>query len=240
MTRTVRVALEGLERGRRELSRGVSQYLCAVHRLGVGDAFIAFDPEAATECDATLLDADRRAATAELFEPRAAENRGSLAVTLLQGVGKGDKLEDVVRLVTALGARGVCFVSAERSVARPGAERAARLRSVAIEAARQSGRGDIPSIEGPLPFAQALEPWRGPGVTRLCLDPRAATPLFARLDEPCVLLIGPEGGWSAEELADARAAGFESVALGPLTLRTELAAAAALGCFAARRAGSPP
>jgi 16S rRNA (uracil1498-N3)-methyltransferase len=185
-----------------------------------------------------MLDADRRAARVELLEPRAATNRGALHVTVLQGVGKGDKPEDVVRLVTALGARSLCFVSAERSVARPSEDRGARLRSVAIEAARQSGRGDIPRIEGPMPLAQALNPFRGAELTRLCLDPRADTPLATRLEEPSVLLIGPEGGWSADELAEAVGAGFERVALGPLTLRTELAAAAALGCFAARHAGS--
>jgi 16S rRNA (uracil1498-N3)-methyltransferase len=240
MSRMVRVALDGLVPGRRELSRPVSNYLCAVHRLEAGELFIAFDPERAEECEARLIDADRRGATAELSEVRAAANRGGLDVTLLQGIGKGDKLEDVVRLATALGAKAVCFVSAERSVARPSDERAARLRSVAIEAARQSGRGDIPSIEGPSSLAHALEPFRDAGVTRLCLDPRADTPLASRLREPCVLLIGPEGGWSADEIADASAAGFERVAIGPLTLRTELAAAAALGCFAARLAGAPP
>jgi 16S rRNA (uracil1498-N3)-methyltransferase len=51
-------------------------------------------------------------------------------------------------------------------------------------------------------------------------------------------MIGPEGGWSERELAFSTEAGFECVALGPLILRTELAAAAALGCFVARLPGA--
>ena len=199
---------------------------------------MAFDPERAEECHGTLIIADRRAAVAELFEVTEAANRGVLDLTLLQGIGKGDKTEEVVRTVTALGARAVYFVAAERSVARPGEERSERLRSVAIEAARQSGRADIPRIEGPMDLTRALSAFAGTTATRLCLDPKAPTPLGERLSEPCVLLIGPEGGLSADELSLASDAGFERVALGPLTLRTELAAAVALGCFAARRGGS--
>jgi hypothetical protein len=119
-----------------------------------------FDPEAAVECEARMLTSDRRAALAELLAPRAAANCGALPVTLLQGVGKGDKLEDVVRMVTALGAQAVTFVLAERSVARPSEERALRLRDAALDAARQSGRGDIPRIQGPLSFESAIEPWQ--------------------------------------------------------------------------------
>lgn len=238
MSRLVRLSLARLEVGARELSREQSQYLCAVHRLEAGATFVAFDPERGLECEARLLRADRRGALCELSEPRPAERRGAVDVRLLQGVGKGDKLEDVVRLVTALGARGVTFVSAERSIARPGPDRAARLNAVAIEAARQSGRGDLPAIDGPLPLARALEALAGSSATKLCLQPGASLPLAERLMEPCVLLIGPEGGWSDAELASAASAGFEQVALGPLTLRTELAAAAALGAFAARHAGT--
>jgi 16S rRNA (uracil1498-N3)-methyltransferase len=184
------------------------------------------------------LNADRKLALCELEQPVPAQHCAVLDVTLLQGVGKSEKPEEVVRAATALGARAVTFVAAARSVARPNSARSARLRSVAIEAARQSGRGDLPAIDGPLSLAAAVEPWAGKAARKLSLDPRARLPLASRLAEPAVLLIGPEGGWTEAELELADAAGFERVALGPLTLRTELAAAAALGCFAALRSGT--
>ncbi len=238
MTRVVRVAVEGLERGTRELSGPAAHYLSVVHRLEPGAEFVAFDPEAGLEADARVVRVERRSLSCELEPPRRALRGGSLDVTLLQGVGKGDKLEDVVRTATALGVRAVCFVAAERSVARPHVERAARLKSVAIEAARQSGRGDIPRIALPEPLEQVLVAWRSNGANKLCLTPGATQPLGARLVEPAALLIGPEGGLSPRELELADAAGFERVSLGPLTLRTELAAAVALGCFAAQLPGA--
>ena len=238
MTRVVRVAVEALTRGVRELSGPAAHYLTVVHRLEPGAAFVAFDPESGLEADSRVVRVERRTLLCELEEPRLAARRGALDVTLLQGVGKGDKLEDVVRTATALGARAVCFVAAERSVARPSAERATRLKSAAIEAARQSGRGDIPRIVLPEPLEQVLAAWRGAGANKLCLEPGAEKPLGARLAEPAALLIGPEGGLSPRELELADAAGFERVSLGPLTLRTELAAAVALGCCAARLPGA--
>ena len=238
MSRVPRVALEELAPGVRSLPRAASHYLCAVHRLESGDQFVAFDPEAGVETQARIVSADRKLAVCELQEPVPARRRGVLEVTLLQGVGKSEKPEEVVRAATALGAGAVTFVAAERSVARPNPARAARWRSIAIEAARQSGRGDLPRVEGPLSLEQALKTWEGSRARKLSLDPLAPLPLAARLEAPAVLLIGPEGGWSQAELAMADAAGFERVALGPLTLRTELAAAVALGCFAARLSGA--
>ncbi|HLV64622.1 MAG TPA: RsmE family RNA methyltransferase, partial [Polyangiaceae bacterium] len=152
--------------------------------------------------------------------------------------------EEVVRAATALGTRAITLVAAERSVARPDESRRARLRGIAIEAARQSGRGDLPALSGPERLERALAPYAEQSTLKLCLDPRATVPLAARitehpLDASAALLVGPEGGFSEAELDLAASSGFERVALGPLTLRTELAAVIALGCFAARLAGDP-
>jgi 16S rRNA (uracil1498-N3)-methyltransferase len=229
----VRVALDGLAPGPRELPRKAAHYLHSVHRLSPGDRFIAFDPEAGTECQARLVSVDRKLIRCELEAPVPARRRGTLDVTLLQAIGKAEKPEEVLRAATALGARAVTFIAAERSVARPSPVRAARLRGVAIEAARQSGRGDLPRIDGPMALDQALRSLE-PAATKLRLDPLARVPLGERLATPAVLLVGPEGGWTGSEIESANAAGFEGVALGPLILRSELAATVALGCFAAR------
>lgn len=239
MPRVVRVAVADLAAGERALGAEAARYLVRVHRLGAGDAFVAFDPEAAVEADGVLLDDAR----CTLGAVRAALLLPPFDVTLLQGVGKGDKLEQVVRDATALGARRVVAVETHRSVVRVPADRAAsrrrRLETVAVEAARQSGRGDVPAIDGPMPLAAAIAGVPAGGL-RVLLDPGAAQPLGAVAWDPAtpaVLLVGPEGGFGDAERELARAAGFEAARLGPFVLRTETAAVAALSALVTRATG---
>jgi 16S rRNA (uracil1498-N3)-methyltransferase len=96
----------------------------------------------------------------------------------------------------------------------------------------------LPRLEGIHSLSQTLATLAAEASLKLCLSPRARTPLGVRLRDwrlasPACVLIGPEGGFSDAELDLASAAGFESVALGPLILRTELAATVVLGCFVA-------
>jgi 16S rRNA (uracil1498-N3)-methyltransferase len=241
LARLVRVPLDALAAGSRDLPRDPGHYLCVVHRLAVGDEFVAFDPERGVEARGRLTGVERARVTCELSAPTPAQ-KGSLRVTLLQATAKGDRIEQVVRGATALGVERIVLVVTERSVARPADVRRERLRTIAIEAARQCGRADLPPLEGPSPFAEQMAMMVRFDGLKLCLSPEATVALADRLQalplgSPAALLIGPEGGLSEAELESARAAGFLSVGLGPLVLRTELAALAALGCFAGRLPG---
>jgi 16S rRNA (uracil1498-N3)-methyltransferase len=155
-------------------------------------------------------------------------------ITLVQGLAKGDKPEQVVRAAVALGARTVTFARTERSVV--GAElRLERLRAVMLDAARQCGRGDLPELGGLLELDEAVAHLGG---LRLLLDPNAERSLVAVMssvaaEQPVTLAIGPEGGFSPAEDEALRRAGFEPVQLAPFVLRTELAAVAALAVVAA-------
>jgi 16S rRNA (uracil1498-N3)-methyltransferase len=121
-------------------------------------------------------------------------------------------------------------------VARPDAARAARWRRIAVEAARQCGRGDAPAIAPPASFddAVAAEP---ADALKICMDPTAALPIAVALREdvgaPVVILVGPEGGLTVGEMGRAVAVGFARVTLGPLVLRTETVCAAVLGALLA-------
>lgn len=237
--------MSALEAGTRDLDADATQYVVRVHRLRAGDRFVAFDPVAATEADADLVEVDRRRTRCTLSEPRPASNRSSDPVTLLQAVGKGDKFEAVIAAATALGATRIIAIRTERSVVgqdAPSEARARRWTRSAVEAARQSGRGDVPSIAGPVPFDAALE-MVGAGAVRLCLHPEGTRSFSDGLGgwtgaTEVAVMIGPEGGFSQAELEQAERAGFVTVTLGRFVLRTELAAAAALGALAAR-ADSP-
>lgn len=201
----------------------------------------------------TLFDVDRGLeAEAELLDERVGLVRVSscrharataLPVTVLAGLGKGDKPEQVVRDAATLGAKRVVFVQTERSVARAtGADRGDRLRRVAVETSRQCGRGDVPEVSGPFSLAEILTP---PSAAddrlRLVASTRpTARPLLDVVGQarrgrdsfpPLELLIGPEGGLSERELDTALAVGFVPVGLGPLILRTEVACAAALAAL---------
>lgn len=238
----LRVYVSGLHAGERQLDSDASHYLSRVHRSVAGTQFVAFDPEAALEASGLVTRIERGSVHCVFEPPRSASNIGSLPVSLLQCAGKGDKLEEVIRGATALGVRRIAIAVSERSVARPAETRLPRWRSIAIDAARQSGRGDVPSIDGPEPLASWFAALAESPELKLCLQPRAPTPLASWIgastaSSAVTLLIGPEGGLTEVELGAAQAAGFLLAALGPLTLRTELASLAALGYFAARLAG---
>lgn len=231
----VRLPHGPLAAGTTTLSGEAAHYLVRVLRLGAGERVVVFDPEARLEADAEIVEVHARRAVLAVGAPRPAPAPRRRSVTLVQGAAKGDKLDAIVRDATELGAARVVVAVTERSVARPPDERAARWRRIAVEAARQCGRGDVPSIEGPLPFAAALA--RLDGAPGACFDPRGDT-AFAQVVRAAgpgalTLVVGPEGGLTDAEVEAAVAAGLTRASLGSLTLRTETVAAAALGAVLA-------
>jgi len=226
-----------LEPGDLTLDAGASRYVARVRRLREGDSLVLFQPDEAREADAIIVAVERGAVRCRVSEARAATVTARRSVTLVQAAGKGDKLDAVVRDATELGATAVVVVETRRSVVRladKGQERIERLRRIAVEAARQSGRGDAPQIAGPLNWTEGLSFVRGDAALRLCLWERASEPAGAALarlapEQPLVVAAGPEGGLEEAEIETARAAGFAVVSLGPFILRTETVAAAVLG-----------
>jgi len=242
MAKRLRVYVPGLAEGSRLLPAEAGHYVSRVHRLAAGDRFTAFDPEAAKECTVTVLQVQGGRVECAFGALRAPALVGALPVTLLQAPGKSERMEEVVRAATALGVRAVHVLRTERSVFVPSSKHLQRLRSIAVDGARQSGRGDLPELLGPNSLGEALASLRAP--LRVCLHPRADVPLETCVREHApgsevALCVGPEGGFTDEELGVLDAAGFRLAALGPLTLRAELASVAALGFFAARLPGEP-
>jgi 16S rRNA (uracil1498-N3)-methyltransferase len=238
------VAIEGLSAGDKRLTGDAAHYLARVHRLGRGACFSAFDPGARLECSAEVLEVAAGTVVCRFGEPYPARVTGDAGLTLIQCVAKGEKLDDVVRAATALSVSSIVIAESARAIGRDaaGSRRRERWLSVALDAARQSGRGDLPSIGGPEPLGGVLARFASESAQKLCLQPGAKVALGAALaargERALALLVGPEGGFSPDELDAAGAAGFEPVCLGALVLRTELAGIAALGAVLAAR-GSP-
>jgi 16S rRNA (uracil1498-N3)-methyltransferase len=199
-----------------------------------------FDPEAGVEADARIV-AIGRTLHCAVGELRSAARVAARGLTLLQAVGKGDKPEQVIRAATALGVEHLVFVESRRAVVRMGdraESRRARWNTIAVEAARQSGRGDVPRISGPLGLEAAFATLNDARTRRVYLSPRGVLGLAETLagfchGEPLAVLIGPEGGLDDDEETSCEEHGFVPVTLGRFILRTEIATVAALGAIAA-------
>ncbi|HSQ65763.1 MAG TPA: RsmE family RNA methyltransferase [Polyangiaceae bacterium] len=235
MTRQVRVPMAGLAPGDRTLSPEQVRYLVGVHRLRAGDAFLAFDPRAAVESDGVLLSP----AKVRLGELREAPVVPARAVTWIHAMLKGDKCDAIVRDAAELGATQVVFVQTARVVAKADEKklgaRVERWVRIAEEAARQCGRGDSPPVAVRSSWEAALSE-ADAATHRFCLHPGAPplrdALLAVRESAPLVFAAGPEGGFTDEEVAAARAHGFTVCSIGPLVLRTETVPAAVLGAVA--------
>ena len=205
------------------LSETESHHLSRVMRLTAGDAIIIFNGRGES-WDAELVVAGKHA-TARLVKPRpagpAAPARLALAIALL----KGDAMDDIVRDATALGvAEIIPMVTAHAVVPKRarGGEAVARWERVAVASAKQCGQLTLPTIAEVTPLNEVLR--RDIHTKLMCVEPAlGGAHVSAIASDSILVLIGPEGGWSEEEVAAARAAGCHTITLGPLTLRAELA-----------------
>lgn len=165
-------------------------------------------------------------------------------VTVVQALPKSDRSELAIELATEAGADEFVAWQAARCVARwDGAAKVdkgmRRWRAVARAAARQSRRPHVPDVTALVSSAELVRrvaTVKEVGGLALALHEAASEPLVdVRFDDCCslLLIVGPEGGISDDEISDLRAAGAHSVRLGPSVLRTSTAAAVALGALGA-------
>jgi len=160
------------------------------------------------------------------------------AVTVVQALPKSERSELAIELATEAGADAFSAWHAARCVAQWDGNRAdkglRRWRAVARSAARQSRRAHIPTVDGVLSTAALLARVRDQGALVLVLHESATDHLVdipvAQADS-LMLVVGPEGGISPDEIAALTDAGAVAVRLGPTVLRTSTAAAVALGAL---------
>ncbi len=183
--------------------------------------------------DAILREVARSRVSAEVGTGHRVDRESPLAITLLQGVSRGPRMDLVMQKATELGVRIVQPLLAGRSVVRLDAERGpARLehwQRIVISACEQCGRSVVPQILPARSLPEALADLE-PGTVGLTLDPEGTVELAGLLGEArrVALAVGPEGGFTGNEIRTLTEAGFRGLRLGPRILRTETAPLAAL------------
>ena len=232
-----RLPLSTIEPGTRTLPPHAAHYMIKVLRVRPGDPIEVFDPQTGTTASARVLSVG----TEVLISIESLHTEPAITpLILVQGYPKGDKLGDIIRDATELGATLIVPAICERSIARPdaakGDARAERFTTIANEAARQCGRARAPEIAPPMSFAEALEVARGESSHRFVLWERATVRLGPDLTAlegtaAVAFAIGPEGGLTEGEIAIAEKHGFAPRSLGTTILRTETAATAVLGAY---------
>ncbi|MCC7464042.1 MAG: 16S rRNA (uracil(1498)-N(3))-methyltransferase [Gammaproteobacteria bacterium] len=226
-----------------ELPALASSHVTRVLRLRAGDALTLFNGRGG-EYTATLArPVARDHASVKVDTHAAVERESPLALTLLQAIARGERMDLIVQKATELGVARIVPLTTERSVVRLDERQAARRlehwRAVAIAACEQCGRNRPPQIDAITDFERLADATCGlaPGERspRLMLEPDAPAALAARAVglTAATLLVGPEGGWSEREAALARRSGFTACRLGPRVLRTETAPLAALAVLQA-------
>jgi 16S rRNA (uracil1498-N3)-methyltransferase len=212
-------------------------YLTRVLRLSPGDRVTLFDGRGG-EADAEVSRVGPRAVELRVLERREAPPQRGPRMTLMQALARGEKLDLVVQKATELGVHCILPVSTARAVPRleplRSTSRLDRWRKIATQAARQSGRADVPEVQPVVTFAIALASAPRDALKLLFQSGGKPHPLKQALSEitsppsEIVAAIGPEGGFTDEEVARAKDAGFVVVGIGPRVLRTETAAVAVL------------
>lgn len=224
-------AAEGaVQGGRITLRDREAHHLAVVLRLKPGEQVVVVDGSG-REHVVRLTSVDPHEAAGEVVETRTGV-AVPIDVILVQGVPKGAKMDDVIRMGTELGVREFIPVLTKRAVAE-GRGRTDRWRRIAVEAAKQSRRANVPDIEDPVPFATALERLSDADLVLLLWEGERTRTLAQALREGAAprrvaLLVGPEGGFDEVEVAQAVGRGAVPVSLGPLILRTETAGMAAV------------
>jgi len=211
-----------------------AEHLARVLRARVGQEFDISTGDTVRRGRIVSVSAER--VEFELGEAVAAS--AALPVTLAVSIFKFDRMEWAIEKCTELGASRIVPVIARRTeshLAAAASKRVERWRKITREAAEQSRRISAPDISQPIKVKQVVAL---PGSSRIVLsEVETQTSLKKALqsgeNDDVVLAVGPEGGWSNEELGAFRDAGWKSASLGNSILRAETAAMAAMAIVAA-------
>jgi 16S rRNA (uracil1498-N3)-methyltransferase len=216
-----------------ELPSEAAHHANRVLRLRVNDAVQLFDGKD-NALDARIHQISGKRVLLHKLSPCEPAGQPRLHIVLAQAMCSSEKMDWVVQKATELGVAEIQPVQTQRSVAKLTSERAEKRtehwRSVVISACEQCGRNTLPQAHAPQEYSTWLAAQRTDSGSKIILHPGGATPLQQIFppQSKVTLLIGPEGGFSQDEVLMAQHAGFVSLQIGHHIMRTETAALAGI------------
>ena len=220
-----------------ELETAPARHLIRVLRRRVDDPVVLFNGDGSEFAGRIISVEGKDRCSVELDSVEDPTTESPLAITLVQAIARGERMDYAIQKAVELGVTVIQPVFTERCEVRLGEKRASRRlahwRQVSISACEQSGRVYIPEIRPP----EDLDRLEIEAALNLYLDPAATlTPGRMDISDPprLTLVIGPEGGLSDTETAALDQAGFIGLRIGPRVLRTETAGAAAIAALQTR------
>ncbi len=218
----------------------LAHHLRNVLRLREGETLFLVDERPRRyHCRVTLSSSSRFVLTIEKEEGPPEENQPVIRLGI--GLLKGEKMDWVIQKATELGVSRISPLVTQRVIARPRPNRTdhqqRRWEKVATEAAQQSGRWEIPSLDLPGGLTDFMMETAGERFKLMFMQEAPQkeaigelirSSLASSLSLHATLLIGPEGGWDQSEQAEGVRYGYTPLSIGPRTLRAETAALAAL------------
>jgi 16S rRNA (uracil1498-N3)-methyltransferase len=224
-----------------------ARHLALVLRAQPGDKITIMDGQG-YKYECRLISVHKKEVVAEVLNKTTYSVESPLSITLAQGIAKGDKMDFVIQKSTELGVNRIIPVITEYSQVKH-THKVQRWRKIALSAAQQSGRDKVPEILEPITLEEYLSQQLSPAAQGYIEDIKGVKPdsyiriilsenykkrafkeILSGLKENrrVIVLVGPEGGFSQEEISAAVEKDFIEVSIGPRILRTETAPLAAL------------
>jgi 16S rRNA (uracil1498-N3)-methyltransferase len=213
------------------LTEDVFGHAIRVLRLPVDEQLILFNGDG-NDYVCQLTDISKKQATAKVLTQLPVNNESPVHIHLGQVISRGDRMDFVLQKSVELGVNTITPLFSERCGVKLTGDRLVKRQQqwqkIVHSACEQCGRAVIPQVMPPIELTDWLN--QPDNALKLSLHPRAQGSI-SQLPQPASsvrLVIGPEGGLSADELAHCQQAGFIDVLMGPRVLRTETAALAAI------------
>ncbi len=207
------------------------KHIVKVLRLKPGDKITLFD-SSSRQYYCKIREISKRDVVVDIERTEQANTESPIEITLLQGLPKGDKMDYIIEKATELGVTRIVPVITQRAQIRE-RDRKKRWDRIALEASKQCGRTKPAIIENTLDFEEAINLYSKKELATILhvnYEVSAKSYIKNSLQAPqsIVLFVGPEGGFTDNEVLLGNKMGFMSLGLGPRVLRTETASIAVL------------
>ena len=219
-----------------ELEGSAGHYLTRVLRLSVGDLVTLFNGDG-SDYAAEICEIERQKVMLRVTDSQLPGNESPLRITLVQAIARGERMDYSLQKATELGVFCIQPVISARVEVRLDEKRQlkrlAHWQGVVVSACEQSGRALVPEVKTPISLAEwSVQVEQSP---RMVLDPLSTQKVSStRIQSDALsLLVGPEGGFSKEEMNALETAGVLAISLGRRILRTESAGPAAIAVLQA-------